>query len=92
MTDTPNGKVTLALVKQSIDTLIRTESEHYKDLRAMIDGQAGCVRALEIDAGKHDESIKVLKADVASLEQKSNTWSMLNSVAIAVATFIGIQK
>lgn len=88
MPDTPNGKVTLALIGQKLDH----QTAAIKELKETIDGMEGCIRSLEIDTGKHEEAIKTIKADVISLEQKSNTWSVLNSIGIAVLTWLGLQK
>lgn len=93
--DTPNGKITLALVKQSIDTLIKVENDHYHDLRTMIEGQDGCIRSLDIDVAKNKTRIDNVEGDIKTLEEKSDRWSVINTIGMIVAGILGafgIQK
>lgn len=51
----------------------------------------GDVDALKIDKLNRAE-IEHIKRDVEFLRNKSDIWDLINSVAIAIATFIGMMK
>jgi peptidoglycan hydrolase CwlO-like protein len=88
--DTPdNGKVTMALLGQKLDSLIATENSHYNDLKSAIRDQGACINVLQNDRTKASVEISDIRADVDKLEKKSDTWSMLNSLAIGIAGIIG---
>jgi hypothetical protein len=87
MLDNPdNGRVTLALLGQKLDSLALMEKDHYKDLKESIEKQGACINSLQTDRAAADVRITELQDDVEKLERKSDTWSLLNSLAIGLAT------
>jgi hypothetical protein len=88
--DTPDGgRVTMALLGQKLDSLIAIENTHYNDLKSAIRDQGACISVLQNDRTRAEVEIGDLRSDVDKLEKKSDTWSMLNSLAIGVAALIG---
>jgi hypothetical protein len=80
------------------DRLIRIETK-LDTVIECLEGQAGWnkameerERALEDKASRHSETIQAIKTDVGRLQTVSNTWNILNSAAIAIATFLGFAR
>ncbi len=80
-----NGRVTLALLGQKLDSLALMEKDHYKDLKESIEKQGACITVLQTDRAAETVKIAELRTDVEKLEKKSDTWSILNSFAIGLA-------
>jgi hypothetical protein len=81
-----NGKVTMALLGQKLDSLIAMENTHYNDLKSSIKEQGACITTLQNDRTEASVRIDELRSDVEKLETKSNTWSLLNSIAVVIAS------
>lgn len=82
MTDTQNGRITLAVLGQKIDTLTKQVDSLSKVLDKVGNNQVA-IRGLE-------ENHKNLCHDVEGLEGRINSWSFVNSLGAVAAAIIGI--
>ena len=85
MPDSNNGRITLALVVQKLDgisgQLERVES-NFRDIEIR-------QTRLEIAAGKRDSRIDGACKDLGDLEKKADSWSILNTIGVAIAGILG---
>jgi uncharacterized protein YicC (UPF0701 family) len=99
MPDTPEGRVTLAILAEKIDHL--SEKIGVIDIRTgrMVEDHEHRVRALERCTTKTDAELvehhRLLlehERDIEEVKKVSNFWNGANSLAVAFATFLGITK
>ncbi len=78
---TGNGRVTLAILGTKLDRLI----EDVNDIKRE---QAGMIKVVE----RHTTQIDDHEGEIGRLRAQSTTWSVLNSAAVAVATWLGLRQ
>jgi uncharacterized protein (UPF0335 family) len=82
----PNEEVQDLLVKLTrLEGKIDNILENIKDIPDR-------VRCLEADSKVHAESISTIKSEIEKLRTTNTIWSFFNSIAIGIATILGISR
>ena len=83
-TDASNGKVTLALLGQKIDTLTAT-------VEKFCDNMEPRVRHLENRQGVIAERVETAEEEVNKLRSINYVWSSFNTIGTVIATALGLK-
>lgn len=81
-----NGRVTLALLGQKIDNVL--EAVH--EIKRCSEQHSTRIVALEVGQGERKTQIDNIKQDVSALEKKSESWSVMNTVGVLIASILGL--
>lgn len=79
--DNGNGKVTMAVIGTKLDRVI-------EDLREIKEGQA----RLKETVAAHTEQIADNTDEIDRLRNVSTGWSVINSLAVGVAAWLGLRN
>lgn len=80
-----NGKITMAVLGQKMDEVLRRLDSIERNLC----GHDIRINQLEIGQSERRTSISDMKNDIANLEKKSESWSLINTLGAIVAGIIG---
>lgn len=93
-------RITLALIGQKLDAMAEANKSSHEDIISQLRCNAAAVGELQIAQGKHAIEIENIKKDInenikpeiKSLRNRDTWWSSINSIMIAIATYLGITK
>ena len=85
MPDTSNGRVTLAVVAQKVDEVLR-RMDRIDHACERYDTRIG---ALETGQAERRTQVGDIRNDIDALEKKAESWNLLNSVGVAIAGVLG---